>query len=296
MRSSSSRRSSPTTSTSRRKTIGPVPAERVADAARTAAERIDALSMMGEVGELVREGAITVIAGAPNVGKSSLFNALLGRARALVTETPGTTRDAIEAVIEPADAPVPIRLVDTAGLRESADAIERLGIDVSLRYLAGAHLVLACGDTSAALSNAIDRIRPHTSAPILGVRTKSDLSRASGRDSDANGHRPDVRIVAVSAETGEGLHALLAAIAGALRDHVPAVDAPVILRARHREALGIARAELARFRESWTARSVPAVVAAGSVRGAIAALNGIIGPVGVNDVLDRLFRDFCVGK
>ena len=273
---------------------GPVAPERVTEAARQAAERLDALSTMGEVGELVRDGAVAVIAGAPNVGKSSLFNALLGRARALVTDLPGTTRDAIEAVIEPAGSPVPIRLVDTAGLRESADAIERLGIEVSLRYLAGAHLVLACGDTLPAVSDAIDRIRPHTTARILGVRTKSDLTDTS--DMDANGHRPDPSLIAVSAETGTGLHALLDAIGVALRAQLPALDAPVILRARHREALATARTELARFREAWTGHTVPAVIAAGSVRGAIAALDGIIGAVGLDEVLDRVFRDFCVGK
>src|SRR5438067_2109912 len=95
-------------------------------------------------GERLREGALLVIAGRPNAGKSSLFNALLGTERAIVTEVPGTTRDAVEAhaVLEG----FPFRLVDTAGLRDSDDRIERLGIEVSRKYLAAADLVLFCED------------------------------------------------------------------------------------------------------------------------------------------------------
>src|SRR6185295_15758505 len=98
---------------------------------------------------MVRDGALVVIAGPPNAGKSSLFNALLGETRALVTEIPGTTRDAIEALLDTPD--VPLRLVDTAGLRSTDDVVERLGIEVSERYLAHAQLVLACSEDLAGL-------------------------------------------------------------------------------------------------------------------------------------------------
>ena len=121
----------------------------------------------------MREGAIVVIAGAPNVGKSSLFNALLGRSRAIVTEIPGTTRDAIEAVID--SGTWPLRLVDTAGLRATDDRIEQLGIEVSERYLAAAHVVLACADTDDGVEETAPCRRAKTSGAGGQVRTKIDL-------------------------------------------------------------------------------------------------------------------------
>src|SRR5216117_3250366 len=129
---------------------GPVAPERVERAWRAARDRIAQLLATAPEGERLREGALVVIAGRPNAGKSSLFNALLGTERAIVTEIPGTTRDAIEAhaVIEG----FPFRLADTAGLRDSGDRVERLGIEVSRRYLGAADLVLYCeeaGDESA---------------------------------------------------------------------------------------------------------------------------------------------------
>ncbi len=146
--------------------------DRIADLLKTAPE-----------GERLREGALLVIAGRPNAGKSSLFNALLGTERAIVTEIPGTTRDAIEAhaVIEG----FPFRIVDTAGLRDSDERIERLGIEVSKKYLAAADLVLFCEereDTSRAPFLA------EVSAPVVVVRTKADVTG-----------------VGVSAVTGQGM-------------------------------------------------------------------------------------------
>jgi tRNA modification GTPase len=105
---------------------GPIAPARIDEAAHKVEDDLVALRATAPMGEMVREGAIVVIAGAPNVGKSSLFNALLGRRRAIVTDVPGTTRDALEAVTE-ADG-WPVRLVDTAGLRDSDDVVERLGI------------------------------------------------------------------------------------------------------------------------------------------------------------------------
>src|SRR6058998_2535931 len=121
---------------------GPVSPERVERAWRAVRDRIGRLLETAPEGARLREGALVVIAGRPNAGKSSLFNALLGTERAIVTEIPGTTRDAIEAyaVIEG----FPFRLADTAGLRDSGDRVERLGIEVSRRYLGAADLVLYC--------------------------------------------------------------------------------------------------------------------------------------------------------
>src|SRR5207302_7672911 len=123
---------------------GPVSPERVERAWCVVRDRLARLLATAPEGERLREGALLVIAGPPNAGKSSLFNALLGRERAIVTEVPGTTRDAIEAaaVLEG----FPFRLVDTAGLRQSEDRVERMGIDVARRYLDAADLILFCED------------------------------------------------------------------------------------------------------------------------------------------------------
>src|SRR5260221_12676834 len=124
---------------------GPVSEQRVRRAWSVVRGRLTELLRTAPDGERLREGALLVIAGRPNAGKSSLFNALLGTERAIVTEVPGTTRDAVEAhaVLEG----FPFRLVDTAGLRESDDRVERLGIEVSRKYLAAADLVIFCEES-----------------------------------------------------------------------------------------------------------------------------------------------------
>ena len=274
---------------------GPVARSRVASAAADASDQIAGLRSTAPAGELVRAGAVVVIAGVPNVGKSSLFNALLGRARALVSDVPGTTRDALDAVIEPAGARFPLRLVDTAGLRETTDVVERMGVEVSERALAGAHVVLACGETLADVDAAVGRVRAWTSAPIVGVWTKRDDGPAGVL---ATVEPRDYAVVAVSAMSGAGLHALLEAVVRTVsaRWDVPAPDMPIITRARHRSALARAADELDQFRAVWRSGSLPAVVAAVHLRAAVTALEDVIGAVGVDDVLERVFAEFCVGK
>lgn len=267
---------------------GPVPRERIGSAAEELLVATTALLATGEQGALVHEGALVVLAGAPNVGKSSLFNALLGEARAIVTDVPGTTRDAIEAVL---DLPgYPLRLVDTAGLRETADKVERLGIETSERYLAQAAVVLACGDTPQARREVATALRGTTTAPVLTVATKIDLV--------AIGDEIDPADVAVSAHSGAGLGTLLALIEQRLTaTHGAATpDAPALTRARHQAAVIRAKEDLRAFVQAWRADAMPATVAAIHVRAAADALGELIGVVGVDDVLDVVFRRFCVGK
>ena len=267
---------------------GPIAPERIARSAAAAGAQLDALIATAPAGELVRNGALVVLAGMPNAGKSSLFNALLGDARALVTPIAGTTRDAIEAVI---DAPGwPLRLVDTAGLRESADTIEQLGIEVSERYLARAQVVLACGERAADVEATTARIAAITTAPTIGVLTKADLP-------DGGVPLPP-RLVRVSAETGAGLGELLARIEEVLDGAFTAAapDTPVVTRARHLASLRAAREELREFGERWATGELPAPVIAVHLRAAVAALEELVGVVDTEDVLDRVFRSFCVGK
>jgi tRNA modification GTPase len=266
---------------------GPIPRARIQATADELSTALDALLATGQQGTLVHEGALVVLAGAPNVGKSSLFNALLGEARAIVTEVPGTTRDAIEAVL---DLPGwPLRLVDTAGLRDTSDEVERLGIEASSRYLGQAAVVLACGDDASSLEAVTAALRSHTTAPIVTVATKADIV--------LNGEKFAADL-AVSAHTGEGLRELLALIERRLaREHgAPVLDAPGLTRARHQAAVASAAAELEAFRGAWAEDVLPASVAAIHVRAAADALAELIGAVQVDDVLDAVFRRFCVGK
>jgi len=254
---------------------GPVLPERVRGAWDVVRGRLADLLKTAPEGERLREGALLVIAGRPNAGKSSLFNALLGTERAIVTEIPGTTRDAIEAntVIEG----FPFRLVDTAGLRESDERLERLGIEVSKKYLAAADLVLFCEERD---EPARDAFLAEIRAPIVVVRTKADLGGEG-----------------VSVVSGAGLPELkrrLAEVAFGLLIALGDVE-PVVTRARHRVALERALTEVQAF---WAARTsgVDAAAAATHLRTAVLALDDLIGAVTPDDVLDRVFAAFCVGK
>ncbi len=266
---------------------GPLPRA----AASAAAERVlDALTALGAtlpMAELGREGIPVVFAGAPNAGKSSLFNALVGDARAIVSEIPGTTRDAIEVLVD--DAPYPWRLVDTAGLRETDDALERLGLEVSARWLARAGVVVVCGETEESLLAADVAVASATNAPRVLVRTKSDLSVASATVAEGT---------AVSVVLGRGLDELRASIRAAVRSaHSPLPDGePIVTRARHVAAIGTARDEVSAFIAAWKASTLPAPVASTHIRAAIHALDELVGAIDVEEVLGRVFRSFCVGK
>jgi tRNA modification GTPase len=269
---------------------GPVGPERVVQAWRAVRDRLAQLLKTAPQGERLHDGALLVIAGRPNAGKSSLFNALLGRERAIVTEIPGTTRDAIEAiaVIEG----FPFRLVDTAGLRTSEDRVEKLGIEVSHRYLGAADLILFCeaGDEGRRTGDGSERdeFLAHCSAPVLIVHTKADLLPVP---------RPPTPLPHVSAMTGQGLDVLkqkLAELAFGQLLSLGDVE-PVVTRARHRLALERALGEVEAF-QTARAQGVDAVAAATHLRAGVGALDELIGAVTPDDVLERVFASFCVGK
>lgn len=275
---------------------GPVDRLRVASAARDAMESISRLLTTTPLGAVVRDGAVVVIAGVPNAGKSSLFNALLGEGRAIVTDQPGTTRDAIEARVE--SGKWPLRLVDTAGIRETTDVVERLGIEVSERWLRQAHVVLVCGTTPTELLEAIERLDTLGSVPRIAVLTKRDLPGVA-MSSEQVEQLPGAEVtVGVSATEREGLSELLRALHEVLERHIGTVspDFPIVTRARQHEALASALEELRAFVSLWERQEAPATVSAVHVRAAVTALDELIGSVDVEDVLDRVFRSFCVGK
>jgi tRNA modification GTPase len=261
---------------------GPVRPERVAEALGSVAAQIDRLLASAPAGERLREGALVVLAGRPNAGKSSLFNALLGVERALVTEIAGTTRDAIEAHTEIEGWPV--RLVDTAGLWDAPERIDRLGIEVSRRYLKHADLVLLCVEADRRLEP--DEAEIVARFPSLVVRTKADLAVGSVQYG-----------VAVSAMTGQGVDAVrtqLAQRAFAGGSNFADLE-PFLSRERHRLALERARSALDDARPHLgTGRD--AVLGSHHVREAMLALDELIGGVDIDDVLDRVFSSFCIGK
>ncbi len=288
---------------------GPVAPERIHEAIVSLRDVLRALLATVPRGNMLRDGVLVVIAGPPNAGKSSLFNALLGQARAIVTSIPGTTRDAIEAVLD--RDTFPLRLVDTAGLRETSDEVERLGIEVSERYLADAQVVLACGENDQDIDATVNFVTARSAARVIRVRSKSDLTERNAAAVDAL--LVDVA-VRVSAERGDGLGELLETVdslvahdversedsgvvssASGASPHAYHEDI-VITRERHRAGLAAALSEVESFEEAWRESSLPAPVASVHLATAREALSDLIGTVDTDEVLDRVFRDFCVGK
>ncbi|SFG72684.1 tRNA uridine-5-carboxymethylaminomethyl(34) synthesis GTPase MnmE [Methylobacterium gossipiicola] len=229
----------------------------------------------GRCGERLRDGFTVVLAGPPNAGKSTLLNALSRREAAIVSPVAGTTRDVIEVRCDLHG--LPVILVDTAGLREAADPIEAEGIRRTRSRMDQADLVLLLDD--GATTDA--ETAPSAPSPILRVRTKSDLSASSMTGAG----------LAVSAVTGDGLGALLEAIAQRAA-HAIGGDTALITRERHRDGLTRCRDHLDRLLQGT---ALPEL-AAEDLRLAVRALGEVAGHVGVEDMLDRLFSGFCIGK
>jgi tRNA modification GTPase len=278
---------------------GPVPAASIEAAASRLHAALRRMLELAPEGELLRDGALTVIAGRPNVGKSSVFNALLGFERAIVTEEPGTTRDAIEALVSVNG--YPFRLVDTAGLRKGAGRVEGMGIEVARSYLERADVVLLC--VEAGRSPGPDELEflaevgsPEAARAIV-LRTKSDLGDAPRGGGTAREElQESVAELPVSAHTGEGLprlrDALLERVYSGIRSDE---ETPVVTRARQVECLRRARDDVSAFQDARAA-GLPVEIAVTHVQDATLALEDLLGAVTGEDVLDRVFSSFCVGK
>ncbi|MFN7989886.1 MAG: GTPase [Thermoanaerobaculia bacterium] len=240
---------------------------------RVALVRQGLLALGGQVGAGRADAGLpaVVIVGAPNAGKSTLFNALVGEDRALVTEHPGTTRDAVAEAVEIGGERV--RLVDTAGLRETDEAVERLGVEAARRAAAGADLLLLAREPGSAEDGGPGL---PDGVPVLVVGTKADLFGERG----GTGLR-------VSAKSGEGLDALRQEIAARLaaRGEAGAFGA----LPRQKDALLRAGAALG-------GPGAGIEYAAAGVREALSALGEITGETATEELLDRIFSTFCVGK
>ena len=259
--------------------------------ARVAAirERLSGILARSRRGAILRDGLAVVLVGAPNVGKSSLLNRLVGDEAAIVTPIPGTTRDTIERPIELAG--IPLTIIDTAGLRETLDTVEALGIARTRAAIARADLALVLTDARDATGDAALASELPAALPRIVVRNKCDLAGVAARI-DCGG---DVVEAWVSALTGEGialLEAEMLRIAGA--EH--ATEDVFLARERQVSALADAAAHLSTAGEHAATR-VPAIeLFAEELRAAQQALSTVTGEFTADDLLGEIFSRFCIGK
>ena len=237
---------------------------------------IDALIAEGRQGRVLREGVYVALVGRPNVGKSSLLNALIGTDRAIVTDLPGTTRDTLDE--ETSFFGVPVRLVDTAGIRESGDLVERIGIDRAKAALDRADVAVLLLDGTQALTEEDARLLSLTEGKTrLILRSKGDLLQGAN----------DFGELTISAKTGDGLDELkrrIVALSGAR-------EGAAITNERHIKALENARDAL----HNALASNEMTLIAA-DIREALHHLGAITGRDVDGAVIDRIFSRFCVGK
>jgi tRNA modification GTPase len=246
-------------------------------AARAAIEQIDRALATAGAAQRLREGFTVVIAGSPNVGKSTLMNALAGRDVAITSPIPGTTRDLIEVFLDLRGYPV--TLVDTAGMRESADPVEREGVARARRRAESADLTLWLDDGCGARP-------PSFSSPVLRLSTKVDLLPPDA---------PALATVkfAISAKTGAGVDQLLDALADLAEERMSSGERALLTVERHRRAFQDARAALA---ATLAPDATEWELIAEDLRRAAAAMDRVVGRIGSEDVLGEIFARLCVGK
>lgn len=277
-------------------------------------ERIDKLLVSRWRGKLLRDGATVALVGPPNVGKSSLMNALARTERAIVTPHPGTTRDTIECTIDLNG--IPVTLIDTAGLRDTTEPVERIGIERAREAIDQADCVIEVADaTKVADSTSVDdpSSQPHRAADIR-VENKSDLLSEEARreraaEIEPAGGDPSEMLIPVgetmlvSALTGDGIEQLEERICGLLSGEEPGADRPgrggaasgIAINERHSELLFAARKDLGEADHGWH-RHVGSELVMVDLRAALAALDEILGLAPSEAILDRVFERFCLGK
>lgn len=258
---------------------------------------IDHLLAGAAFGHLVRDGLRLAIAGRPNVGKSSLLNALVGRERAIVTPIPGTTRDTIEERIDIAG--VPVTLTDMAGIRDTSDPVERMGVERAQASAAAASLVLFVTSAPEGWTHddqcAADAIQ---GLPVVWTANKVDLLDQTGVSQSVVGiraHAGNAPVVPVSALTGEGIDRLRETISQRISAGLSESESVLVSNVRHVYALEKAREHLCLARET-AGSGMPADLTSVDLRGAAQALGEITGDTLASDLIDRIFRKFCIGK
>lgn len=277
--------------------------ERVAASIREAISHVVGLLQTADRGKLYREGIQTAIAGRPNVGKSSLLNALLRESRAIVTPIPGTTRDVIEESINIRG--IPVRTIDTAGVREAQDMVEQMGVDRAKETVEQADLVLAVLDAEQGFTQEDrDLLLSLAGKRLIAVLNKTDLVREADAEALADqirgwveGNLPSqVCVVKTAAPSNEGIVELEDAIAETiLAGGFSQADGAIVSNMRHKQALEEARSSLEEALR--TAESgMPLDCVSIDIRASLDALGSITGETVSEDVIDRIFSEFCVGK
>lgn len=246
--------------------------------------KLNKLISEGSRARILREGFYVTIAGAPNAGKSSLLNVLLGEERAIVTSEPGTTRDTLEELV-PIEG-IPVVFTDTAGVRETSSEAERQGVERALGAIASANAVLLVIDGSKELSDETRLLLEKTAdCKSIIVASKSDLPHA-WEESDISAHNS--AFLRVSSLTGEGIDELKKSIAAFAGN----VGGAYITNARHIEALNLARASIKSAMDDDIALDCVAI----ELRSALLAIGAITGSAVDEDVISKIFLRFCVGK
>ena len=265
------------------------PDEEIVTRMDTIAGELSELARSFEHGRMVHAGLRLAIVGRPNVGKSSLFNRLLERERAIVTATPGTTRDLVTDRLSLGG--IPVELVDTAGLREAKDEAEAIGVRKTREILAEADVVMVVLDASVPLrDDEGELIASLAGRRALVVRNKSDLN--TGADV-----APDLPLLAVttSALTGEGMPALRDALAELVRNPAGESESGILTSLRHFEAVSGAVAALGAAREA-VGKKIPHEMLLLDLYGALRQLDSLTGETTAEDILNRIFSTFCIGK
>jgi tRNA modification GTPase len=276
--------------------IADVRPDQIDDALRTADSALSALLATCARGRVLKNGVRTAIVGRPNAGKSSLLNALAGYDRAIVADAPGTTRDTVEETV--VCGGVALRLIDTAGIRDTDDPVEKLGVERARQAMASADLVLAVADGSVPLTQedlALACAAARGSAPWLLILSKRDLSRGpaaffcTGPDAT-----PPAAQLSLSSVTGEGLAELEAAVA-ALFPAGHADGGALLTDARQEDAVLRAREAVDRARTALDGGLTPDAVVT-DIEEALNAVGELTGRTAREDIVERIFSRFCVGK
>jgi tRNA modification GTPase len=247
-------------------------------------------------GRFFREGLSTAIVGRPNVGKSSLLNALLQKDRAIVTEFPGTTRDIIEEYLNIQG--LPLRIMDTAGIREVSDLAEKEGVRRSLQSIENADLVLALFDQSLPLQEedfeVVEKLKDRNAIYVLN---KSDLSLAFDRTFFLSRiPRPSSLCLCISATKGNGIEELKEAVFHAcLKNWKEEREGIIVTNLRHKTAIQHAATSLLNAVQALT-ENQPIEIIAFELRDSLDNLGEIVGAVTTEDILERIFNEFCIGK
>jgi len=274
-----------------------VPEDLVAPALRAAQQlRGDIAAALADSGrgERLRHGLVVAIAGPPNAGKSTLLNRLARREAAIVSPHPGTTRDVIEVHLD-LDG-YPVTLLDTAGIRDSDDPVEQEGVRRARGRAAAADLILWVIDGSAGEAGGADRIGAESKSECWRIKNKIDLVAPTpcGSNESRSGNAP-LRTFSISAATGSGIDALHGALADFAGDYFSTTEPALVTRARHRNALEETLAALDRALAEGKRGGGEELIAE-ELRAAATALGRLTGRVDVEDLLDVIFRDFCIGK